>query len=486
MSSAPGHFEYSKKRLSRPKSGPKHGVRPDAELTEFLVPPSAGPPRTGAGDRAQDGGQQSMLSRYSNVGLPEVVTPRPTSNHRAEIERTLSAEQLKSRESNKCFVPACESASPQNERSNHESESQLLLSSPATQLYTISHLIFFSILGTLARLGVEAITFYPSAPVTSSVLWSNFTGSLMLGFLAEDQRIFRDEWGVFSSSEDWSFHPTTIESEEPDAVHVAARRHANIKKTIPLFIGLATGFCGSFTSFSSFMRDAFLALSNELPSPSSDPSSIPSRNGAYSFEALLAILILHTTVSLSALKLGAHIALAVDPIMPTLPFRYLRSIVDRAIVFLGFGSWIGAVLLSALPPDQVWRGRVTYALLFAPLGCLVRFYVSKHLNPRISSFPLGTFAVNMFGTIVLGACFDLQHSNFGAGDMMACRILEGVMEGFCGCVTTVSTWVAELNGLKRKHSYIYGLTSVVVALSFLISIMGSLQWSQGFQEPACT
>jgi len=485
MSSTPGHLEHSKRRSSRPRSGPKHNVGPDAELTEFLVPASAGPPRAGTGGRAQDTGQQSMLSRYSNVGLPEVVTPRPISAPRADIERTLSAEQLKSRESNKCFVPACESASPQNERSNHESEIQLLLSSPATQLYTISHLIFFSILGTLARLGLVAMTTYPSAPVTSSVLWPNFAGSLILGFLAEDLRLFRDEWGVFSSADDWSFHPINLEREEADAVHNAARRHAKVKKTIPLFIGLATGFCGSFTSFSSFMRDAFLTLGNGLPSPTSAPSSIPSRNGGYSFEALMAILILHVTVSLSALKLGAHIALTVDPIMPTFAFRRLRSIVDRVMVFLGFGCWIGAVLLSAFPPDEAWRGRVTYALLFAPLGCLARFYISKHLNPRISSFPLGTFAANIFGTVILGVCFDLQHSKFGAVDMMACRILEGVIEGFCGCVTTVSTWVAELNELRKKHSYIYGLTSVVVALSFLITIMGSLQWSKGFREPVC-
>jgi fluoride exporter len=68
---------------------------------------------------------------------------------------------------------------------------------------------------------------------------------------------------------------------------------------------------------------------------------------------------------------------------------------------------------------------------------------------------------------------------------MSCRVLQGVMEGFCGCLTTVSTWVAELNGLKREHGYIYGFTSVVVALSFLIVIMGSLLWSRGFNIPVC-
>src|SRR5438034_4208652 len=35
------------------------------------------------------------------------------------------------------------------------------LSSFATKLYTVSHLIFFSILGTLARIGLQALTHYP-------------------------------------------------------------------------------------------------------------------------------------------------------------------------------------------------------------------------------------------------------------------------------------------------------------------------------------
>lgn len=492
MSSAAGHIEYSKRRLSRPKSGQNSRIEPDAELTEFLVPAPtsrAGLQRAPFEAKAQDASQHPRLSKYSNTELPEVVVPKPASTHRAERQRSLSAEQLKTRESNKCFVP--DSASPQSQgetvNKDRQAQSQLqsMLASPATKLYTIAHLILFSILGTLARLGMEAMTFYPSAPVTSSVLWPNFAGSIVLGFLNQDQRIFREEWGSFSSPEDWSFHPTNLEPSDTDAIQNAVQSHNNVKKTIPLYIGLATGFCGSFTSFSSFIRDAFLALSNGLASPLLGPS-IPSRNSGYSVEALLAILILHIAVSISGLKLGAHLAMAVDPVMPTAPFKAVRKFLDPVIVFLGFGCWIGAVFLTVYPPRQAWRGRVTYALLFAPLGCLLRFYTSKQLNPRVVAFPLGTFAVNMFGTVILGTCFDLQHSRILETDLVSCWILEGVMDGFCGCATTVSTWVAELNGLKRRHSYIYGFTSVTVGLSFLIVIMGSLQWSQGFQKPRCT
>lgn len=362
---------------------------------------------------------------------------------------------------------------------------QLALFSPLTRLYTIAHLVLFSILGTLARLGLEAITSYPSAPVTSAVVWPNLGGSFMLGFLNGDRRIFREEWGTFSSSKDWSFHPTALKSNDGDRIQRAFRKHDEIKRTIPLFVGLATGFCGSFTSFSSFVRDAFLALGNTLPSPGQTAPSIPSRNGGYSFESFLAIVIIHVTVSLSAYKGGGHLASALDSVMPRVPFRSMRMILDPVVVIVGFGSWIGAVFLTIFPPHQCWRQSVTFALVFAPVGCLVRFYATKSLNGRIPSFPLGTFAVNMFGSVILGMCFDLQRSATGARDVLSCQVLQGVMDGFCGCATTVSTWVAELNALERQQSYIYGVASIVVAVSFLTVVMGSLQWSRGYQEPVC-
>ncbi|CAG8615788.1 1039_t:CDS:2 [Scutellospora calospora] len=45
-----------------------------------------------------------------------------------------------------------------------------------TTLYTVSHLIFFSILGTLARLGVQWFSFYPGTPIVTPVLWANVGG----------------------------------------------------------------------------------------------------------------------------------------------------------------------------------------------------------------------------------------------------------------------------------------------------------------------
>lgn len=365
-----------------------------------------------------------------------------------------------------------------------------------TEIYTISYLIFFSIFGTLARLGVQWITFYPGAPIITPVIWANMTGSLVMGFLSEDQSLFRD-------------HHLSTTGIAKDKLEKTALNTG--KKAIPLYIGLATGFCGSFTSFSSFARDFFLALSNNLPAPiyhqgalaaGDSPSSTIGRNGGYSFEALVGVILSTIALSMGGFYVGIHTASALRGITPTLPVRLIRKFLDPIFVFLAWGCWIGAVIMAALPPDrsggpasrggvETWRGEVIFALVFAPLGTLLRFYVSLQMNGLVKWFPLGTFAVNMFGTAIEGMCYDIQHVGVGVmgqvgGGLVGCQVLQGVMDGFCGCLTTVSTWVAEINGLKRKHGYFYALASVVGGLCLMVIIMGSVRWSVGFSEPVCS
>ncbi|CBX96686.1 hypothetical protein IAQ61_005450 [Plenodomus lingam] len=367
-----------------------------------------------------------------------------------------------------------------------------------TELYTISYLIFFSIWGTLARVGLQALTFYPGAPVVFSELWSNVAGTLVMGFLAEDRKLFRLAWGIGGAN-----LPEPLDRPaEPDTAeyHKAKARHGKIKKTIPVYIGLVTGFCGSCTSFSSFIRDVFLSLSNDLPSPISHPypvnTPLPStydtvsRNGGYSFMAICATIIITVTACYSALKLGSHLAVFLDPYTPTLPFRFTRRVVDPMFVFLGWGTWIGAVLMAVFPPQNAWRGQAIFACVFAPLGCLLRYYISCWLNATNPNFPLGTFTVNVFGTAVLGMAYDLQHVSLSTtglmgGGIIGCQVLQGIEDGFCGALTTVSTWMSEIDSLKRRYAYMYGAVSVVASLCLLIVIMGSVRWTVGWHAIIC-
>ncbi|KAL8999357.1 MAG: hypothetical protein Q9169_001783 [Polycauliona sp. 2 TL-2023] len=375
----------------------------------------------------------------------------------------------------------------------------------ATELYTISYLIFFSILGTLARLGLQALTFYPGAPVATGVLWANVAGSSIMGFLAEDRKLFNGNEASTSPIPPSQCPPDRDEAASPENLK---QSHASFKKTIPLYIGLSTGFCGSLTSFSSFIRDAFLALANALFVPISHisvssatipPSSnIIHRNGGYSFMALLAVIITTIALSISALIVGAQLAVAVERDTPSIAYRSTRKIMDKTMVFLAWGSWLGAIILAIWPPDRVggpsahnartsehWRGAAIFAIVFAPLGCLLRFYISIALNSKIKSFPLGTFAVNMLGTALEGMFWDLQHSSVKSGGVVGCQVLQGMMDGFCGTATTVSTWAGELNGLRRRHAWVYGAVSVVVGVGMMVGIMGGMLWGKGWSEPVC-
>lgn len=365
-------------------------------------------------------------------------------------------------------------------------------------MYIVSYLIIFSLLGTLLRLTIECLTFYPGTPVNTSVLWANVGGSFVMGFLSEDKELFRVK---------------DYETENPDSEQKNAAAN---KKTVPLYIGLTTGFCGSLTSFSTFIRDVLLAIINNIPMPigayskislySTPPGYVRAPNGGYSFMALVAILATEVGLSLAGLFLGAHLAIGLSPWTPSISRKWLRRVLDPLAAILAWLSWIAVICLVAAIPispknttlwsPEIWRGPVLFSLVFAPVGCLARFYLSLKLNGRIASFPLGTFVVNVGGTMILGMAYSIQHASIssavgsnniklGGGSFRGCQVLQGIMDGFCGCLTTVSTWVLELSALRRRHAYFYGALSLVVAFCALVLEIGSLKWTRGFVTPAC-
>lgn len=56
-------------------------------------------------------------------------------------------------------------------------------------------------------------------------------------------------------------------------------------------------------------------------------------------------------------------------------------------------------------------------------------------------------------------------------------MLQGFEDGFCGSLSTVSTFVVELRGLKRGDSWKYFWCSVIGAQLLLTVILGGWIWS---------
>ncbi len=180
-------------------------------------------------------------------------------------------------------------------------------------------------------------------------------------------------------------------------------------------------------------------------------------------------MIIEVAVSLFALMVGAHLSIAVFPLLSKLPKVNSARFMNPLSILLGLGCWLGAVFLAIWPPQRKWRGDAVFAIVFAPPGAILRYWLSIKLNPKLPSFPLGTFSANILGTAVLAMAYDLQHTRLGdkgivGGSIVGCQVLTGVMDGFCGCLTTVSTWVAELRSLRKHCGYAYGFASMAAGV----------------------
>ncbi|EEY61492.1 uncharacterized protein PITG_01800 [Phytophthora infestans T30-4] len=147
---------------------------------------------------------------------------------------------------------------------------------------------------------------------------------------------------------------------------------------------------------------------------------------------------------------------------------------------------ITALLLTALFWILAFCGFDNYpssrllALCFGPFGALLRWYLSLYnSNPVCNRFPFFTFAPNVVASC-LSCVMEIVGSVVYQDSASAYRHFVmwgqgGVMVGFLGSLSTVSTWVNELDTLSSKRlywAYRYGLASVVISQLASVFILG--------------
>ncbi|KAM0790139.1 hypothetical protein ACM66B_005461 [Microbotryomycetes sp. NB124-2] len=297
---------------------------------------------------------------------------------------------------------------------------------------TVSLLTFATIWGVLARLGLEWIGSFARDQVFPLV-WAQIVGCFVMGLVVGNKG--------------------AIEQVYP-----------------PLFVACGTGFCGSLTTFSGWMAQVFLAFAND---------GLPELGRFHGFMKGLANTIVTLGLSYGALLIGAHAAfvfprLKIASLPRTLPFHLLVAIV-------GLLFWIGAAFLLAFGPAS-WRIRATFAIVLGPPGTLLRWYLAKRLNARSPDFPFGTFAANATSDLLFAVFALLQRRR--AVSSIQCAALQGALDGFCGSLSTVSTFVVELRTLGRKQSYTYFIVSWLAGQALLVLVLGSWIWS-GDRPKSC-
>ncbi|KAI8071018.1 CrcB-like protein-domain-containing protein [Gongronella butleri] len=342
-------------------------------------------------------------------------------------------------------------------------------------------IIPFAIAGVLIRVALQRLQTYAGAPVFALV-YAQWVGCFIMGMAT-----------VYKNDLFFLYHP----------VHV----------------GVATGLCGSITTFSSWQWGIFGAFANIA-----GDAHPMGKNVLAAISELLVTL----AMSLNGYRTGRHAAFALQrlrnkhrayrrsrqrpplhksgeneendgenenstpvtaehgidiqydappvPKMVSLGFSLKQiTLFDQAIVLFGIVSWVAVVIAAAVSPYQ---RDLSLACVFAPVGALLRWRLSFY-NGSAFYFPAGTLAANLFGTLILAIIYLLRYSV--QMSTLSCLVLTGLADGFCGCLTTISTFVVELTILPHRQAYAYGTLSVVVGQAIMFLVVGPFIWTHGIE-----
>lgn len=322
-------------------------------------------------------------------------------------------------------------------RHEHDDEKGLAQwpSSPREQtLDMIAHwswITLFSILGTLTRLGLQFLNTYPGSLIPPLV-WAQFVGCAVMGFVTQDNSLF------------------------PKKMY----------KNDAFYLGITVGYCGSVTSFSAWILQVFEDLANTQDS---------ARPRGYNIISIITQVMVTLAASIAAFRLGNHMAILTNTSMrlPRVP-KLTSPFWIMALLVLAISAQAGTIVAAGLRRD--WRGIAVFALVFSPAGALTRWYLSRTMNRLVPAFPMGTFAANMIGSL-LESIFHLLQYRSPNGN--SCSILQGLQDGYCGALSTVSTFVVELCTLQKNHAYIYAITSIVTGTILYVLVDGVDYWTHG-------
>jgi CrcB protein len=114
--------------------------------------------------------------------------------------------------------------------------------------------------------------------------------------------------------------------------------------------------------------------------------------------------------------------------------------------------------------------------LGAALGALLRWWLGTRLNATLPTLPLGTLAANLIGGYVVGVGIAF----FAAFAAVSPEWRLFVITGFCGGLTTFSTFSAEIVTLLQQGRMVWACAAVAAHLfgSLLMTFagIGTVAW----------
>ena len=112
--------------------------------------------------------------------------------------------------------------------------------------------------------------------------------------------------------------------------------------------------------------------------------------------------------------------------------------------------------------------------LGAALGALLRWQLGTKLNSYFPTLPLGTLTANLVGAYVIG----LAIAYFAQVPNIAPEWRLFIVTGFCGGLTTFSTFSAEVVTLLQEERVAWAMSSIAIHVtgSLAMTLAGLATW----------
>lgn len=122
----------------------------------------------------------------------------------------------------------------------------------------------------------------------------------------------------------------------------------------------------------------------------------------------------------------------------------------------------------------MWKS-VIAVFVGAGLGGVLRLWLNVLLNHHFPSIPLGTLAANLIGGYLVG----LAIAFFGTYSALSPEWRVFVIAGFCGGLTTFSTYSAELVLLMQQGRVLWAFAAAAAHLlgSIALTFAGIGTWT---------
>ena len=157
-----------------------------------------------------------------------------------------------------------------------------------------------------------------------------------------------------------------------------------------------------------------------------------------------------------------------------LDLRLVATVLSALMLLL----LLGLVLIQEESATAATNRTMIYGMLFAPTGALLRWHLSRwngkcdFLSQDWRWLPVGTLFANVFGSALSITMVALEYRIDTGLNLMDIMItdfwgvgtIRAIKVGFAGCLTTVSTFVAEVSGFMHNHTdhgYPYILVTLV-------------------------